>query len=79
MKLHADICLAAFFGVAILCKTGGDGRPAAPVSDFCELTAGEVAKLKRLSDAEIAALSRPRKEAIVSLQRKHARLCQNPG
>ena len=79
MRLHADICLAAFLGVAILCKTAGDGKPAAPVSDFCELTAGEVAKLKRLTEAEIAALSRPRKEAIVSLRRKHARLCKNPG
>lgn len=79
MKLYADICLAAFFGVAILCKTGDDGKPAATVSDFCELTAGEVAKFKRLSDAEIAALARPRKEAIVSLRKKFARLCTNPG
>lgn len=79
MRLHADICLAALFGVAILCKTGGDGKSAATVSDFCELTAGEVGKLKRLSDAEIAALARPRKEAIVSLRRKYARLCTNPG
>lgn len=79
MKLHADICLAAFLGVAILCKTAGDGKPVAPVSDFCELTAGEVGKMKRLSDAEIAALARPRKEAIVSLRRKYARLCTNPG
>lgn len=79
MKLHADICLAAFLGVAILCKTGGDGKPAVPVSDFCELTAGEVAKFRRLSDAEIAALTRPRKEAIASLRRKYQRLCTNPG
>lgn len=79
MKLYADICLVAFLGVAILCKTGGDGKPAATVSDFCELTAGEVAKLKRLSEAEIAALARPRKEAIISLRKKHARLCTNPG
>jgi hypothetical protein len=78
MKLHADICLIAILGVAILCKTGGDGNQPVVVSDFCEQTVGEVAKFKGLTDAEIAALQRPRKEAILSLRRKHARLCANP-
>ena len=47
----------------------------ATVSDFCDLTQSEVAKFKSLSDAEIAALQRPRKEAILSLRRKYERLC----
>lgn len=57
--------------VVFFCETG---QPAT-VSDFCRQTAPEVAKLRRLSDAEIAALQRPRKEAILSLRRKYDRLC----
>lgn len=75
MKLRADICLLAVLGVAVLCKTGDGGKAPAAVSDFCEIAGPQVAKLKQLSEAEIAALARPRKEAIATLRRQHKRLC----
>lgn len=65
-----SVCLGLIF--VFFC----DNPQSATVSDFCQLTQVEVAKLKSLSEAEIAALSRPRKEAIVSLRRKYARLCE---
>lgn len=62
------------FGLLVIffCETE---RPAT-VSDFCALTAPEIAKFRSLTDAELAALQRPRKEAILSLRRKHAKLCK---
>lgn len=57
--------------VVFFCETQ---QPAA-VDGFCRQAAPEVAKLRRLSEAEIAALQRPRKEAILSLRRKYDRLC----
>lgn len=72
----ADICLIAVLGTGLLCSQPSQ---AGTVSDFCELAGPEVAKLKRLTDGEIAALARPRKEAIVALRRKHKRLCDIPG
>lgn len=68
MKLYSTIC----FGILLMFCTAE--KPVA-VSDFCKLVAPEVVKLARLSDAEIAALARPRKEAILSLRRKYAKLC----
>jgi hypothetical protein len=35
-----------------------------------------MAKMAKLTDAEIAALARPRKVAILSLRRKYAQLCK---
>lgn len=69
MRLYSTVC----FGL-ILVFVCPDKQPAV-VSDFCKLTAHEVVKLAKLSDAEIAALARPRKDAILSLRRKYARLC----
>ena len=69
MKLYSTVCWGLL--VVFLCNTP---KPAV-VSDFCQQLAPEVAKLRALSDAEIAALARPRKEAIVSLKRKYQRLC----
>lgn len=47
----------------------------APVSDFCALTE-DVRKFDKLTDAEIAALSRQRKEAILALREKRKRFCE---
>lgn len=51
-------------------------KPQKPVvtSDFCQLTE-DVRKFDKLTDAEIAALSRPRKEAILALREKRKRFC----
>jgi hypothetical protein len=51
-----------------------DERPV-PVSEFCVLAATEITALRNLSQAELAALSRPRKEAIRNLRQLHRRLC----
>ena len=69
MKLYSTVC----FGLLVIffCNTE---KPAA-VSDFCQQVAPEIVKFAKLSEAEIAALARPRKEAIVSLRRKYAKLC----
>lgn len=69
MKLYSTICWG--FLVVFLCNPE---KPAV-VSDFCQQVAPEIVKFAKLSDAEIAALARPRKEAILSLKRKYARLC----
>ena len=70
MKLYSQVCFGLVF--VFLCQTE---KPAV-VSDFCRQIAGEIGKFQHLTDAEIAALQRPRKEAIVSLRRKYARLCK---
>lgn len=69
MRLYSTVC----FGL-ILVFVCPNKQPAV-VSDFCKQVVSEVHKLAKLSDAEIAALARPRKEAILSLRRKYARLC----
>lgn len=70
MKLYSTVCYGLI--VVFLCNTE---KPAV-VSDFCDQVRGEVAKFRSLSDAEIAALQRPRKEAILSLRRKFEKLCK---
>lgn len=69
MRLYSTVC----FGLVLIFFCN-DRQPAV-ISDFCKLTASEVVKLAKLSDAEIAALARPRKEAILSLRVKYKRLC----
>jgi hypothetical protein len=51
-----------------------DEAPAA-VSEFCLLAGPEIKALRRLSPGELAALGRPRKEAIRNLRQLHRRLC----
>ena len=71
MKLYSTtVCFGLL--VVFFCNTE---KPAV-VSDFCGQVRGEVAKFKALTDAEIAALQRPRKEAILSLRRKYEKLCK---
>ncbi len=70
MKLYSTVCFGLL--VVFMCN---DEKPAV-VSDFCDQVRGEVQKFRALSDAEIAALQRPRKEAILSLRRKFERLCK---
>ena len=69
MKLYSTVCFGLL--VVFLCNTE---KPAV-VSDFCQQVAPEIVKLSKLSDEEIAALARPRKEAILSLRRKYGKLC----
>lgn len=52
-----------------------DSKPVV-VSDFCRGTRAEIEKLRGLTDAEIAALTRPRKEAIRSLREKYKANCK---
>jgi hypothetical protein len=47
----------------------------AVVSDFCKLAGPDVVRLLALSKEEVAALARPRKEAILALRLKYKRLC----
>jgi hypothetical protein len=70
----ANICLIAVLGTGVLCS-GGSDKPAA-VSDFCQIAGPEIARLGRMTDAEIGALSRQHKEAVVSLKRKKSKLCK---
>lgn len=70
MKLYSTVCWGLL--VVFLCNAE---KPAV-VSDFCDQVRVEVAKFRALSDAEIAALQRPRKEAILSLRRKFEKLCK---
>jgi hypothetical protein len=70
MKLYSSVCLGLL--VIFFC---GSEQPKT-VSDFCKLAGPEMAKMAKLTDAEIAALARPRKEAILALRRKHAQLCK---
>lgn len=70
MKLYSTVCYG--FLVVFLCNTE---KPAV-VSDFCGQTEVEIKKFRALTDAEIAALQRPRKEAILSLRRKFEKLCK---
>ncbi len=67
-----NICLVAVLGTGLLC-TGAETTVV--VSDFCRQTSDEVRKLRALTDTEISALSRTKKEAIASLKRKHKKLC----
>lgn len=46
------------------------------VSDFCRIAGPQIAQLYRLSDAELAALSRSRKAAIAKLRRNYERQCK---
>ncbi len=63
------------FGLLVVFFCEGEPKPA-PVSDFCQIAAEDVRAFSRLTEGEIAALTRPRKEAIVRLKRKYQRLCK---
>ncbi len=65
------VCLGLL--VVFFCE--GEPKPAV-VSDFCQIAAEDVRAFSRLTEAEIAALTRPRKEAIVRLKRKYKKLCK---
>ena len=49
--------------------------PPVAVSEFCQLAAPDVVRLRALTATELAALTRPRKEAILSLRLKYKKLC----
>lgn len=61
------------FGLLILFACPADKTVV--TSDFCSNVRQEVAQLQRLTPAELAALQRPRKNAIASLRRNYKRLC----
>lgn len=69
MRLYSTVCLG--FLIIFVCET----QQPVVTDTSCALIRNEVRKLAQLTDAEIAALKRPRKEAILSLRRKYARLC----
>jgi hypothetical protein len=63
------LCLIAVLGTGLLCSSG-EGKTVV-VSDFCEVAGPQIRKFDKLSDAEVASLARPRKEAIVTLRRQY--------
>ena len=70
MRLYSStICLGLIF--VFLCPK----EETLAVSDFCKVAGADIVRLQRLSDAEIAALDRQRKEAIASLRRSYKREC----
>jgi hypothetical protein len=69
------LCLVAVLGVGVLCSNSDDKKTVV-VSDFCQIAGPQIAKFNRLSNAEISALERPRKEAIVTLKKQHKALCK---
>lgn len=74
MKLYAStVCVGLIF--IFVCPKAEE--PLA-VSDFCKIAGADIAGLQKLSDAELAALDRPRKEAIASLRRSFKRECAAP-
>lgn len=58
--------------VVFFCQT----EKPATVSDFCRIAGPDVARLYKLTDAELAAMSRQRKEAIAALRRNYQRQCK---
>lgn len=70
MRLYSTICLG--FLVIFVCES----QQPAVIDSNCALIRSEVRKFDKLTDAELAALQRPRKEAILSLRRKYAKLCK---
>lgn len=71
-----NICLVAILGTGILCS-GSDGKTTV-ISDFCAKAKIDIEKFKNLSEAELSALQRPRKEAIANLRRTLKRDCSAP-
>lgn len=69
MKLYSTVCLG--FLVVFVCSAPKQDV----ISDFCKLTAADIVRLQKLTDAEIEALTRPKKEAILSLRRIYKREC----
>ena len=63
------LCLIAVLGTGLLCSSG-EGKTVV-VSDFCEVAGPQIKRFNEMSDAEIKALARPRKEAIVTLRRQY--------
>lgn len=69
----ANICLVAVFGTGLLCA----GEAKQTVTDTgCQVFGPDIARLGTLTEPEIAALTRQRKEAIVSLKRNKKRICK---
>ena len=46
------------------------------VSDFCKVAGPDIQRLYRLSEAELQAMSRQRKEAIAALRRNYQKQCR---
>lgn len=67
------LCLIAVLGTGLLCSDGSDKKPVV-VSDFCEIAGPQIKRFSRMSDDEVKALTRDRKEAIVTLKRDYKRL-----
>jgi hypothetical protein len=71
MRLYSStVCV----GLLVVFWCQGDKQPKT-VSDFCSIAGPQIAKFKALSEEELAALTRPRKEAIASLRRNYKALC----
>lgn len=70
MKLYAStVCIGLL--VLFICPK----EETLVVSDFCKQAGPDIVRLQKLSEAEIAALTRQRKEAILSLRRSYKREC----
>lgn len=71
MKLYSSIICFGLLGLIIICPK----EETLVVSDFCKQSKDDIARLKNLTTVELAALQRPRKEAITSLRRTYQREC----
>jgi hypothetical protein len=70
MKLYSQVCVGLL--VVFVCQTP---PPPPVVSDFCQAAGPNIIALRGLTDPEIAALTRQRKEAILALRTKYKKLC----
>lgn len=71
MKLYASSVVCFGLLVLFICPK----EKTLVVSDFCLKAGADIVRLKNLTDAELAPLKRPRKEALLSLQRIYNRDC----
>lgn len=68
-----NICLVAILGTGILCS-GGTTKNTQDAG--CQVFGPDISRLGNMSEAEINALTRQKKEAIVSLKRNKKKLCK---
>lgn len=70
MKLYAStVCVGLL--ILFICPK----EETLVVSDFCKQAKGDIERLQNLTNPELKALQRPRKEAILSLRRTYKREC----
>ena len=49
------------------------------VNSFCQVAGPDIVRLRTMTPTEVAALSRSRKDAIITLRRNYTKLCETKG